>query len=99
MCFCLSSNAPPREAPPKVSPEAEPEVVPQHERKLPSGSRAGKRSSNMRPDTGESTNRKGQKKKAQVRTGVSPQIPSNLSTMPEDQATETTAKEDSEIVK
>lgn len=80
MFLCPHSNGPPREPVPKTSPEVELEVV--HEKKPPSASRAAKRTSNVRPDTGESR-KPGQKKKTGSRT--SPQaITTTLATMPED---------------
>lgn len=78
----------------RPSPDVEPDVA--HEKKPPSASRASKRTSTIRPDTGE-LSRKGTKKKSSSRIGgATPQTPNALSTMPED---EIEFREQNELVK
>ena len=80
----------------KGSPDiVEPDIT--HEKKPPSASRASKRVSTIRPDTGET--RKGPKKKSTSSSrmsGATPQTPNTLSTMPED---EIEFREQNELVK
>ena len=93
--FSLHSNGPPKETPPKSTPDVELDVV--HEKKPPSASRGSKRVSSMRSDAGESARTSSQKKKLSSRSGVSPQgVTSTLATMPEDAAED---KEPNELVK
>lgn len=78
----------------KASPDVEADVL--HEKKPPSASRASKRTSTIRPDTGELT-RKGPKKKSSSRiSGATPQMPNALSIMPED---EIEFREQNELIK